>query len=42
MLLISATCWMAAQVGPFYPFDNGPNGFNTLLGNQWIARRADR
>lgn len=26
------------EVGPYYPFDNGPNGLNTLVGTQWISR----
>jgi hypothetical protein len=25
------------EVGPYYPFDNGPNGVNTLCGNQWVT-----
>ena len=24
-------------MGPYYPFDNGPNGVNTLCGNQWVT-----
>ena len=27
-------CW---EVGPFYPFDNGPNGVNTLLHPHWVT-----
>eukprot|EP00271_Cylindrocystis_brebissonii_P001581 TRINITY_DN11856_c0_g1_i1.p1 TRINITY_DN11856_c0_g1~~TRINITY_DN11856_c0_g1_i1.p1 ORF type:complete len:766 (+),score=131.52 TRINITY_DN11856_c0_g1_i1:1224-3521(+) len=27
----------AFEVGPFYPFDNGPNGANTLLAAQWMT-----
>lgn len=27
-------CW---EVGPYYPFDNGPNGLNTLLSPHWMA-----
>lgn len=25
------------EVGPWYPFDNGPNGLNTLIGAQWVT-----
>jgi len=27
----------AWEVGPHYPFDNGPNGLNTLVGHHWVA-----
>jgi myogenesis-regulating glycosidase len=27
----------ALELGPFYPFDNGPNGINTLVGHHWVA-----
>ena len=26
------------ETGPFYPFDNGPNGVNTLVAPQWLTR----
>ncbi len=28
------------ETGPFYPFDNGPNGVNTLVAPQWLTRCA--
>ncbi len=28
----------ALEVGPWFPFDNGPNGTNTLLGDHWMTR----
>ena len=27
-------CW---EVGPHYPFDNGPNGVNTLVSTHWVT-----
>lgn len=27
-------CW---EVGPHYPFDNGPNGINTLVSTHWVT-----
>ena len=27
-------CW---EVGPYYPFDNGPNGVNTLIHPHWVT-----
>lgn len=27
----------ALEVGPWYPFDNGPNGVNTLVGPHWMT-----
>ena len=27
-------CW---EVGPHYPFDNGPNGINTLVATHWVT-----
>lgn len=30
----------AFEVGPFLPFDNGPNGLNTLLAAQWMTSRG--
>jgi hypothetical protein len=27
----------AWEIGPHYPFDNGPNGVNTLLGSHWVT-----
>lgn len=27
----------AWEVGPHYPFDNGPNGLNTLVGHHWVT-----
>eukprot|EP00897_Mesotaenium_endlicherianum_P009994 jgi/Mesen1/9022/ME000565S08339 len=30
----------AFEVGPFFPFDNGPNGTNTLLAPQWMTSRG--
>ena len=26
------------ETGPFFPFDNGPNGVNTLVAPQWLTR----
>lgn len=26
------------ETGPYYPFDNGPNGVNTLVAPQWLTR----
>ncbi|CAI5536973.1 unnamed protein product [Closterium sp. Naga37s-1] len=28
------------EMGPFFPFDNGPNGTNTLLAPQWMTSRG--
>jgi hypothetical protein len=28
------------QVGPWYPFDNGPNGLNNLAGPHWVTSRG--
>lgn len=28
------------EVGPFFPFDNGPNGTNTLLSPQWMTSKG--
>jgi hypothetical protein len=28
----------AFEVGPFFPFDNGPNGLNTLTSPHWVTR----
>jgi len=28
------------EVGPWYAFDNGPNGVNTLLGAHWVTSRG--
>ncbi|CAI7922269.1 unnamed protein product, partial [Closterium sp. NIES-53] len=28
------------EMGPFFPFDNGPNGNNTLLAAQWMTSRG--
>ncbi|GJP81436.1 hypothetical protein CLOP_g11587, partial [Closterium sp. NIES-67] len=28
------------ELGPFFPFDNGPNGNNTLLAAQWMTSRG--
>ena len=30
-------CW---EVGPHYPFDNGPNGINTLVATHWVTSRG--
>lgn len=32
---LDAASW---ETGPFYPFDNGPNGLNTLVSPQWMTR----
>ena len=31
---LNAASW---DVGPHYPFDNGPNGLNTLVGHHWVT-----
>ena len=31
---LNSGCW---EVGPHYPFDNGPNGVNTLVSNNWVS-----
>eukprot|EP00850_Spirogloea_muscicola_P006760 SM000032S12144 [mRNA] locus=s32:710768:722399:- [translate_table: standard] len=28
------------EVGPFFPFDNGPNGLNTLTAPQWMTSKG--
>ncbi|CAL5223288.1 g5776 [Coccomyxa viridis] len=28
------------ETGPFYPFDNGPNGVNTLVAPQWLTSQG--
>lgn len=28
------------ETGPWYPFDNGPNGVNTLVGPQWLTSQG--
>ena len=30
------------EIGPHLPFDNGPNGVNTLVGPQWLTRYSFR
>ncbi|ABO95798.1 predicted protein, partial [Ostreococcus lucimarinus CCE9901] len=25
------------EIGPHYPFDNGPNGLNTLVSTHWVT-----
>jgi hypothetical protein len=30
----------ALEVGPWYAFDNGPNGVNTLLGSNWMTSKG--
>ncbi|GBG63182.1 hypothetical protein CBR_g36951 [Chara braunii] len=30
----------AFEVGPFFPFDNGPNGLNTLATPQWVTSKG--
>lgn len=25
------------EIGPLTPFDNGPNGINTTVGNAWVT-----
>ncbi len=32
---LDAASW---ETGPYYPFDNGPNGLNTLISPQWMTR----
>ena len=36
-LLLSYLFPPFSQVGPFFPFDNGPNGTNTLLAPNWMT-----
>ena len=31
---LNSGCW---EVGPHYPFDNGPNGVNTLVSTHWVS-----
>ena len=28
------------EIGPHYPFDNGPNGLNTLVANHWVTSKG--
>ena len=34
---LNSGCW---EVGPHYPFDNGPNGVNTLVSTHWVSSRG--
>ena len=34
---LNSGCW---EVGPHYPFDNGPNGVNTLVSNNWVSSKG--
>lgn len=36
-LIFAILCASSVQVGPFFPFDNGPNGTNTLLAPNWMT-----
>ncbi|OUS49434.1 hypothetical protein BE221DRAFT_50160, partial [Ostreococcus tauri] len=28
------------EIGPHYPFDNGPNGLNTLVSSHWVTSKG--
>ena len=34
---LNSGCW---EVGPHYPFDNGPNGVNTLVSTHWVSSKG--